>query len=258
MLQFIPVKTRPLLPPKDDIYPVLDKYLPPLKEGDVIMVTSKILGIHQGRCVKIEKDTREEKDALIMREADYYIPRAQVPHEYSLTIKDNTLVASAGIDKSNGNGYYVFWPTQTNKLLREVCVYLKKKYRLQKLAVIAIDSHSLPLRHGTTGVAMGFYGLKPVKDYRGRPDIFGRKLKVTRANVVDSLASFCNLLMGESDETTPFLIVRDARFIDFTNRQTYHQLFMPITQDIFYPLLKKFHALQKKKFAIQHDRRHHH
>ena len=245
-MRFIPVKTRPIMPPKDNIYPVLDKYLPSLNEGDIVIITSKILGIHQGRCVKINKDTRDEKDALVMKEADYYIPRKYVPHEYSLTIKDNTLVAAAGIDRSNGNGYYILWPKNTNKLLQEMCGYLKKKYCLKKLALIAIDSHSLPLRHGTTGVAMGFFGLKPLKDYRGAPDIFGRKLKVSRANIVDSLASISNLLMGESNETTPLLIIRGARFIEFSDVQTYRQLIMNNKQDFFYPLLKTFHKGKRK------------
>ncbi len=244
-MQFIPVKTKAILPPKDDIYPVLDKYLPSLKEGDVVLISSKILGIHQGHCVKIKEDTLKEKDALVMKEADYYIKRKYVPHEFSLTIKDNTIVASAGIDRSNGNGYYVMWPKNTNKLLKEICDYLKKKRKIKKLALIAVDSHMLPLRSGTMGVSIGFYGLEPTKDYRGSKDIFGRKLKCSKANIVDTLAVMGNFLMGEADETTPLLIIRNANFINFTNRQTAKKLLVPIKEDIFYPLLGKYHKNKK-------------
>jgi len=52
-MQFIPIKTRAMLPPKDDIYPIFDKYLPPLQNGDVLLITSKIVSIHQGMCLKI-------------------------------------------------------------------------------------------------------------------------------------------------------------------------------------------------------------
>src|SRR5690242_4080174 len=106
-MQFIPVKTRPLLPPKDDIYPVFKKYMPKLKEGDIVVITSKVLAIHQGRCVKIVTDTAHEKNALIMQEADRYIPPERRPNQHwHLTMKDHTLIADAGIDKSNSNGYY--------------------------------------------------------------------------------------------------------------------------------------------------------
>ncbi|MFA5318722.1 MAG: coenzyme F420-0:L-glutamate ligase [Patescibacteria group bacterium] len=240
-MQFIPVKTRPIMPPQDNIYPILDKYLPRLKEGDILLVTSKILGIHQGRCVKIKEETRKEKDRLIIKEADYYISRREVPNEYAfLTIKDNTLISSAGIDKSNSKGYYVFWPKNTNKLLREIWRHLKKGHKIKKLGVIAVDSHSLPLRFGTLGISIGFFGIKPVKDYRGRLDIFGRPLHVTRANVVDALAAIGVSLMGESNEQTPLLIARSADFIEFTDKDSYRQLIIPRQKDMFYPLLKKF------------------
>ena len=69
-MQFIPIKTRIVQPPKDDIYPVLDKYLPSLQEGDVLLITSKIISIHQGRCVKT--DEVDNKDELIKKEAEIF------------------------------------------------------------------------------------------------------------------------------------------------------------------------------------------
>lgn len=245
-MRFIKVKTRPLLPPKDDIYKVMDKFLPRLREGDILVITSKVLGIHQGRCVPIIKDTPEEKNRLIMKEAEWYIPPKKLKGaHWHLTIKDKTLIADAGIDKSNGRGYYILWPRNTQKLLKEIRAYLKKKFKLKKLGVIAVDSHLIPLRTGTMSISTGFTGFEPWHDYRGKPDIFGRKLQYTRRNVVDSLAALSGLLMGEGREKTPMLIIREPEFVQFTDKNTYRKLSYPLKQDIFYPLLKVYRRNKK-------------
>jgi dihydrofolate synthase / folylpolyglutamate synthase len=239
-MKFIKIKTRKILPPKDDIYPILDKYLPKLNEGDVIFITSKILSIHQGRCVKNAK-CKMQKLKLIKQEADYLLPKNIVAgSEIILTIKDNTLIPSAGIDESNANGYFILWPKNINRTLIEIRKYLLKKYRLKKLAVIATDSHTTPLRWGTQGISVGFCGLEPLYDYRGKKDIFKRKLKYTQSNIVDALSSMAVLLMGEGSEKTPVVILRGAKFIKFTNKDTYKKFIIHPKKDLYYPLLKIF------------------
>ena len=248
-MEFITIKTRAIKPPQEDIYKILDKYVISLKEGDVIFLTSKILGIHQGRCIKIPKGTKKEiedfKDKLIKKEAEVYIPRKECPGEHVvLTLKENILIPSAGIDESNSNGYYVMWPEKPYQLAREICQYLKKKFKLKKIAVIITDSHTTPLRYGVAGISVGFFGLKPLKDHRGQSDIFGRKIKMSQSNIVDSLANFAVLMMGEGNEKTPILIGRDIKFIKFTNKDKQNDLIIPPDMDIYYPLLKNF---KKKK-----------
>jgi dihydrofolate synthase / folylpolyglutamate synthase len=238
-MKFIPVKTRAFLPPKDDLYELLNESLPKLKEGDVVFVTSKVLAIHQGKTRKIQ-DPRT-KIQLIRSEADYSLPKTKVNgSDIVLTIKDYTLIPSAGIDESNGNGYIILWPKDTNQAAKEICQYLKKKYHLKKLAVIITDSHTTPLRWGTQGISIGFYGLEPLYDYRGKKDIFGRKLKHTQSNIVDSLSSIAVLLMGEGDEKIPMMVLRDAKFIKFTSKDTYRKLVIEPKKDLYYPLLKVF------------------
>jgi len=240
-MRFLTVRTRPLLPPKDNIYPVLDQYLPPLREGDVIFITSKIIAIHQGRCIPMEKV--KDKDELIKKEADVFIPREDVPGNYVvLTIKESTLIPTAGIDESNSNGYYILWPKNSSQVAKQICRYLQKKYKIKKLAVIITDSHTEPMRYGVIGVSIGFFGLEPLLDRRGQPDIFGRKLKITRSNIVDSLSVMAVLLMGEGAEQTPMVILRGANFIKFTDKHTYKKLIIPPQEDIYYPLLKRFYG----------------
>ncbi len=247
-MRFIPIKTRALLPPKDNLYQVMNKYLPKLKEKDILVITSKILGIHQGRCVKIVKDTPEERNKLIMSEAEWYIPPKKRDHlHWHLTIKDKTLNADAGIDRSNGQGYYILWPRNQQKLLKEIRDYLKKRFKLKKAGVISVDSHLIPLRTGTMSISTSFFGFEPWLDYRGKPDIFGRKLKFTRRNVVDSLSAIAGFLMGEGNEQTPLLIIRNPPFVKFTNQNTYRKLSYPLRQDIFYPLLQVYKKNKKYK-----------
>lgn len=234
-----PIKTRPILPPQDDIYPILEQCLPTLNEKDVVCITSKILAIHQGRCIKIDQTIN--KDELIKAEAEYYIDRAFVPHQRAiLTLKEHTLIPSSGIDESNGNGYYILWPKDSFALAREIGLFLKQKYNLQNLAVIITDSHTTPLRWGVMGISTGFYGLEPLEDCRGEQDIFGRDLKITQKNVVDALSVLAVAVMGEGNEQTPLCLIRGAEFVKFTNKTDYTKFFIPIETDIYKPLLNMF------------------
>ena len=63
-MQFIPIKTRPLNPPKDDLFAVIDKYLTDIKDGDIVFITSKVVAIHEWNCVKNDW-TITKKDLII-------------------------------------------------------------------------------------------------------------------------------------------------------------------------------------------------
>lgn len=238
-MKFLPIKTRVMVPPRDDLYKVLDQYLPRLHEGDILVITSKIVSIHQGRSIKIHKRINKEK--LIRSEAEAWTQGIKYQgKEVVLTIKNSTLIPSAGIDESNGSGYYILWPKKPSLEALNIARYLKTKHRIQKFGVIITDSHTLPLRTGVTGIAIGFFGIQPLKDYRGTKDIFGRKLIMTQANLVDSLAGISVMLMGEGAEQTPLLLIRDAKFVQFSNQPTFQKLTIPRKKDIYYPLLKIF------------------
>ncbi len=224
------------MPPKDDIYDLL-KAVKKLNDGDVVVITSKVLGIHQGRCIKI--DPKVNKRKLIKQEADYYKLSRVRQQKFTLTIRNHVLGLSAGIDESNANGYYVLLPNNVNSLLKEIWQYLRKKHKIGNLGVIATDSHTFPMRLGTIGIAIGFFGFEPQKNYIGKKDIFGRKYKFTKTDIVDALAIMAVYEMGEGDERVPIVIIRGAD-LKFTTRSTYRKLVMPLKGDIYYPLLKVF------------------
>lgn len=219
--------------PKDNIYDLFDNLK--INNGDIVAITSKIVSIHQGRCVPINSIN---KDELIKKEADYYIDRNKVPGKaVVLTIKNSTLIASAGIDENKNAGYYILLPNKPEKIAKEICLYLKKKFSLKKLAVIITDSHTTPLKFGVTGFSIGFFGLDPFIKYfdKNREEIV-----VSRVNVVESIAAAAVLEMGEQSEQTPLAIIKDARNIKFTDRETFQQTVMTIEEDIYCPMLKIF------------------
>ena len=238
-LHIIPIKFPRLTPPRDDFFAALSGIRFSLKEGDVFVVSSKVVAIHQGRTLAM-KDA-PAKDTLILQEADKYVPREEVPGQYAmLTLKNHTLVSAAGIDESNGNGYYILWPENINEFCKEVWTVLRKQFKIKKLGVVMTDSHSIPQRHGAIGVGIGFHGMQPFKKYKGKKDIFGRKFKFEQVNLIDSLAAAAVLGMGEGAEKTPAAIVRGTTGIKFTTKNLYNEWVVDEKDDIFYPLLKTF------------------
>lgn len=236
-----PIKTRIFLPPQDDLFSLIKESFAnlELKEKSIIVLTSKIVSISQGQCVK--KDLVKDKDELIKKEADYYLDRDQVPQGYVvLTMKDNVLIPSAGIDESNSNEYYILWPKYPFKTAKEICDFIKKTYHLKNFGIIISDSHCTPLRSGTQGVSIAYAGFYPVKDYRGKEDIFKRKLKMSQSNVADSLAAAAVIVMGEGNEQTPIAVIEDIDFVEFKEFDVTknNPLNIDKDDDIYAPLLK--------------------
>ena len=232
-MKFIPVRTKIITPPQEDIYPILDELK--LKERDIVFITSKIVAIHQGRTI-IKKET--EKDELIKKEADVWIEpgKKQVT---ALTIKNNTFIPQAGIDESNAGDYYILWPSDPCKQAKEICEYLKKKFKLKKLGVVITDSHLTPFRWGTSGISIGFYGIDPLRDYRGTKDIFGREMKMTQVNIVDSISAMAVLYMGEGDSRAPIVLGRDLEFVKFLNKDKYNDFMIAKEEDLFGSIVDK-------------------
>lgn len=231
----VPVKTRALLPPQDDLWDALDPALPRLQDGDVVAITSKVVAIHQGRCVAT--NAVADKEDLVAQEADRWIPKASSKYGITLAIKGGTLIASAGIDASNACGHYVLWPSDPWGAAREIAVRLKQKHALSQFGIILTDSHCIPLRRGTVGISIGCFGFEPLFDYRGQPDIFGRPLEVTMSNQADAMAAAAVGLMGEGAECIPAVVIRNwpgLTFSDTDHRQTF---LIPADEDIFAPLL---------------------
>lgn len=240
------IKTRKFLPPKDDLWDLLSA-IRLLKENSVVAITSKVVAIGEGRCIPFDKIS---KDELAIQEADKYLLRETSPGGWILhTIKNNMLVASAGVDESNGAGYFILWPKNPKLSAKKIWQFLRKKFKVKNLAVIITDSRLVPMRRGVVGIAISYFGFKPLKDYRGKVDIFGREFKMETSNIPDSLATAAVLEMGEGSEQQPIAIITDVPYINFIKREftpkTQDDSFeIPEKEDMFYPFLSK--ALWKK------------
>jgi coenzyme F420-0:L-glutamate ligase len=226
-----PIKTS-LFKENENLFHFLDKYLPKLKNKDVVVITSKIVALSEGRFCKIKN--QKEKEKIIKKESDWGI---KTKHVY-LTIKDGDVLANAGVDESNANGKLILLPKDSHDSARIIRDYLQKKYHLKNLGVIITDSRLLPLRAGVVGIALGYTGFKGIKNYIGRPDLFGRPFEFSKTDIADSLATAAVLVMGEGTEKQPLCVVSDAP-IEFHNQTNRNELKINIKEDIYKPLFEK-------------------
>src|SRR5579884_3564736 len=195
-------KTKIFEPPEDDLKETLNHLSHSLNNGDIVAITSKVVSICEGRTIKA--DQVKDKDELVKKQANRYLPREFVPGKWALhTITRNILIPTAGVDESNGNGYYILWPEDPEASAKKIWQHLTKKAGIKNLGVVITDSHSIPLRRGLVGISLAHWGFEPLKDYRGKKDLFGKKLEVSLANIPDALAAAAVLAMGEGSEQTP-------------------------------------------------------
>lgn len=196
-----------------------------VREKDIIVIASKVLAYSQGRLVKIQdsghpprragrtQDT-EFKD-LVRQEADVVLDEGDMV----ITMKNKILIPNAGIDNSNTpDGEVILWPKDPFGSARDIREKLKSKFGLNEIGILITDSHCQPLRSGTTGIAIGWSGFFGIQDVRGLKDLFGKEMTYTQIAVADDLASAANVLMGETDASIPFVIVRDAP-VEFTEKE---------------------------------------
>jgi len=191
-----------------------------LRDGDIVVVTSKAVSAAQGRVrdlTGIRPSPRAKKIAartgqppefveVVLREADEVL---RVNKGAILTIKDGLICANAGADLSNvPEGQAALLPAKPTRAAEEIRRrFLAKK---SKVGVVISDSVVRPLRLGTVGQAIGFAGIEPVIDSRGRPDIYGKPLRMTFRAIADQLATAAQVVMGEAGERVPVAVMRDA------------------------------------------------
>lgn len=233
-----PIKTHKIVP-NEDLFAILDKYITELPDKSVVAITSKIVATAEGRVVKIED---ADKDELIKKESQYFLPREANPYHVSLTITNNTLIAGAGIDESNANGNYILWPKNAQESANKIREHLVRKSGVEDIGVIITDSKTTPLRWGVTAISIAFSGFEPLVDYIGKKDLFGRKFVFETMSVMDNLASAAAFVMGEGSEQTPVAVISDIPHIVFTKRnptqQEIDRLKISVEEDLYSPLLK--------------------
>ncbi len=217
---------------------ILNEAVVELVERSVLVITSKIVAICEGRAVPT---AGTNKFALIQSEADRFLP-VKEGKSFQLTITNNILIPNAGIDASNGNGSYVLWPRDAQTTANAVRAYLADRFSLESVGVLITDSTSRPLRRGTTGISLAHSGFKALNTYVGTPDIFGRKLEFTNSNIADGLAAAAVVMMGEGAECTPLAVMTDLPNVHFKSRdptsEELAELHIELENDLYAPLLQ--------------------
>jgi dihydrofolate synthase / folylpolyglutamate synthase len=232
------IETHKITRRDQNLFAILDTYVSVFDDRTVLAITSKIVSICEGRVVKIGT---VDKRTLIAQEADVFLPAALNKYHTTLTMKQGILIPTAGIDESNGEGYYVLWPRDPQQTANAVRAYLQRRFSRKYVGVIITDSKTTPLRVGVTGVALAYSGFQALNDYVGTKDLFGRALRMTKVNVVDALATAAVLVMGEGSEQTPLAVVGELPFVTFQERDPsraeVQQLRIAVEEDIYGPLL---------------------
>lgn len=168
----------------------------PLADGDVVVVTQKIVSKAEDRVVPVDPDDPLSHKPLVERESVRILRRRG-----ELVISETAhgfVCANAGIDLSNvERGRAALLPVDSDRSARRIRDGLRGKAGVE-VAVIVSDTFGRTWRRGVTDVAIGCAGIAGIVDLRGSTDALGRELQVTEVAVVDEVAAAAELVMGKA------------------------------------------------------------
>ena len=217
-----PVKTR-IFREDEDLVPFVTKHIRRIRNGSVLVVSSKLVSLSEGRTAPLSQFAK-----LVKKESEWAKKTAKV----WLTEKDGMPMANAGIDESNGNGKLILLPKDSYKSAARLRAAFKKKYKIKDLGIVIADSVVMPRRKGVIGVALGYAGFKGVKDYKGKKDLFGRKFKFASSNIADSLATAAMVTTGEGSERQPLAVIENAP-VQFADKVSKFEIRMSSKADMY-------------------------
>lgn len=226
-MEITPIKTK-IFKQGDFLDKFLFAHLPPLKNGDIICLSSKVAGLAEGRIYK-----KSDKLKLLKQESSFVKKTALC----YFTVRQGLICANAGIDESNAFDKIILLPKapyKTADILRRTLI---KHYKIKNLGVILTDSFILPLRSGVINIAVAYSGFYGVENLINKKDLCGRALKMTLVNIADSLATAAGFCMGESNCQTPLCLIRGAA-VKFTTTSREKEMRYPFKKDFYYPFLK--------------------
>lgn len=237
-LEAWPVKTR-VFKLGEDLASFVFEHLDAsqVEEGAIIAITSKIVSLSE-RAV-ISKKSVSSKIDLVRRESDHFL--AESAYGTALTIKHGILIPAAGIDESNAEGeVYILFPKDPYASAKALHAKLCAHFGRKKLGLVITDSHTHPLRRGVIGIGLSHWGFRATRDLVGKPDLFGRTLKMTHVDVLDSVAMAAVYAMGESNECTPIAIVKSSGVEFGLGADPASEIRIEPEVDLYGPLIQPF------------------
>ncbi len=196
-----------------------------LRDGDIVVVTSKIVSKAEGRVVRADRERAIDSEAV--RVVARRGPTRIVETRHGLVL------AAAGVDASNtAPGTVVLLPEDPDGSARRLRKALADR-RGVRVGVVVTDTMGRPWRTGQTDAAIGAAGLAPLRDHRGEPDTFGNQLEVTVAAVGDEIAAAADLVKGKTTQV-PVAIVRGlAELVTDADGPGAAALIRPAADDMF-------------------------
>jgi len=200
-LRILPVRGIGEIRPRDDLGGLIADACDAdpataLRDGDVLVVTQKVVSKAEDRLEAIDPDEPRGHKAIVERESVRILRRrgdliiAETAHGF--------VCANAGIDLSNvEQGYAALLPVDSDRSARRIRDAIRHR-RGVEVAVIVSDTFGRPWRRGLTDVAIGCAGIRPIADLRGSTDSLGRELQVTEVCIVDELAAAADLVCGKA------------------------------------------------------------
>lgn len=225
-MELIPLQHVPIINGPTHLAPVLlqalrDQQLT-LQKGDILVIAHTLVSKAEGKMVKLadvapsaeayELAALTEKDPrlveLILQESVGIVRAA--PGVLITEHRLGTVSANAAIDRSNagpGGEWVVLLPDDPDASAARLRSAIKDALGID-IGIIISDTHGRPFRLGAVGVAIGVAGLIALRDWRGETDLYGYVLQTSDEAVADELAAAASLLMGQSKEGVPAVIVR--------------------------------------------------
>ncbi len=257
-IKIIGLKEIPLIKKGDNISDIIIKALDrnglTLQDGDIIVIAQTIISKSSGRTRNLNEIVPSEKaleiyksimpktklhglpekePQLIQAILDESEQIIKSQHVLITETKHGFICADAGIDKSNveGEGIVTLLPKKPDNEAEKIRITLKNKTK-KEIAIIISDSFGRPFRLGAIGTAIGVSGINPILDVRGKKDLFGYELQTTIIGQVDSITAAAQLVMGESDEGIPIVLIRGYNF-EFNEKASIKSILRKKEIDIF-------------------------
>jgi coenzyme F420-0:L-glutamate ligase / coenzyme F420-1:gamma-L-glutamate ligase len=198
---------------------------PGLLDGDILVVTSKVVSKAEGRVAAGSRDDAIAAETVRVVARRGMTTIAQTRHGF--------VMAAAGVDASNtAPGTIVLLPEDPDESARRLRKALRARHGVT-VGVVITDTMGRPWRAGQTDTAVGAAGVLPIRDHRGEPDAFGNTLEVTMAAVADEIAAAGDLVKSKALQI-PVAIVRGlAALVTDDDGPGARALVRPASEDMF-------------------------
>ncbi|MCW7076683.1 MAG: coenzyme F420-0:L-glutamate ligase [Candidatus Syntrophoarchaeum sp.] len=241
------VDDLPLISEGDDLVGmILDRV--EFEDFDILVIASTVISKTMGKvreiaditpsaeamriASKLDEDPRFVEAVLdeceeVLIEAPFMLVRRE----------DGHICVSSGIDRSNIEaGKLLILPQDPSKTAAEIRSRIFDEAG-RKVTVIITDTNGRAFRVGQTGVAIGASGMSPCKNWIGLSDLFGNVLTITNEAIIDEIAGFANLMMGEGGDGTPAVIIRGLEI--FEDVEAFDEVIRDESEDVILDALRR-------------------